>query len=143
MVNLRGRSVWSGVLAGVGLAAFLDETVFHQILHWHHFYDGAGQAAGLVSDGFFHVFGFVAAVTGLFLLADLQRQRGLAPRAWWAGLLLGLGGFQLYDGIVQHKLLGLHQIRYDVPLLPYDLVWNAVAVLALAAGLVLVRRRTA
>jgi uncharacterized membrane protein len=24
-------------------------------------------------------------------------------------LLLGAGGFQLYDGIVQHKLLGLHR----------------------------------
>jgi Predicted membrane protein (DUF2243) len=33
------RSIWSGVLAGVGLVAFIDETVFHQLLHWHHFYD--------------------------------------------------------------------------------------------------------
>jgi uncharacterized membrane protein len=143
VVILRGRSVWSGLLGGVGLAAFLDETVFHQLLHWHHFYDGAGPTAGLVSDGFFHAFGFVAAVAGLFLLADLQRRRALAPRAWWAGLLLGLGGFQLYDGTVQHKLLHLHQIRYGVPLLPYDVVWNLFAVLALAAGAVLVRRRAA
>lgn len=27
------RTLWSGVLAGVGLAAFLDEVVFHQLLH--------------------------------------------------------------------------------------------------------------
>ena len=26
------RSIWSGTLAGVGLVAFLDETVFHQLL---------------------------------------------------------------------------------------------------------------
>jgi hypothetical protein len=26
------RSIWSGVLAGVGLVAFIDETVFHQLL---------------------------------------------------------------------------------------------------------------
>jgi uncharacterized membrane protein len=35
------------------------------------------------------------------------------------GLLLGAGGFQLYDGIVQHMLLGLHQIRYHV------VIWRA------------------
>src|SRR2546421_2276273 len=27
------RSIWSGVLAGAGLVAFIDETVFHQLLH--------------------------------------------------------------------------------------------------------------
>ena len=27
----------AGVLMGVGVAAFIDETVFHQLLHWHHF----------------------------------------------------------------------------------------------------------
>ncbi len=30
----------------------------------------------------------------------------------------------LYDGLFQHKVLGLHQIRYHVDVLPYDLVWN-------------------
>jgi uncharacterized membrane protein len=143
MAMQRGRSAWSGVLAGVGLAAFLDETVFHQLLHWHHFYDGGTPAAGLVSDGLFHAFGFVAVVSGLFLLADLQRRRALAATPWWAGLLVGLGAFQLYDGTVQHKLLRLHQIRYGVELLPYDLVWNALAVIALGAGVLLLRRRAA
>jgi uncharacterized membrane protein len=141
MATQRGRSAWSGVLAGVGLAAFLDETVFHQLLHWHHFYDGSTPAAGLVSDGLFHAFGFVAVVTGLFLLADLQRRQALARTPWWAGLLVGLGAFQLYDGTVQHKVLRLHQIRYGVELLPYDLVWNVLAVVALVAGLALLRRR--
>ena len=58
-------------------------------------------------------------------------------------MLLGLGGFQLYDGTVQHKLLHLHQIRYGVPLLPYDVGWNLFAVLALVAGAVLLPRRAA
>lgn len=53
-------------------------------------------------------------VAGLFLLADAHRRGGFVPKRWWGGLLLGAGGFQLYDGIVQHKLLGLHQIRYHV-----------------------------
>ena len=34
-----GNSITAGALMGVGVAAFIDETVFHQSLHWHHFYD--------------------------------------------------------------------------------------------------------
>ena len=134
------RSTVSGVLAGLGLIAFVDETVFHQLLHWHHFYDRSTPDVGLVSDGLFHAFGFVAVVTGLFLLADLRRWRALVVRRWVGGLLLGAGAFQLYDGLVQHKVFGLHQIRYGVDLLPYDLTWNVVAAALLLVGASLTRR---
>jgi uncharacterized membrane protein len=135
----RRRWLWSGVLCGLGVVAFVDETVFHQLLHWHHFYDRSTPGVGLVSDGLFHAGGFIAIVCGVFLLADLRRGTPPAWPRWWAGLLLGGGGFQLYDGIVQHKLLGLHQIRYHVVIWPYDVVWNAFAVAAVVAGLVLLR----
>ena len=136
----RTRSTVSGVLAGVGLVAFVDETVFHQLLHWHHFYDRSTSDVGLVSDGLFHAFGVVAVVLGLFLYADLRRRRALDARRWVGGVLLGAGAFQLYDGLVQHKVFGLHQIRYGVDLLPYDLTWNVLAVVLVLAGAVLTLR---
>jgi uncharacterized membrane protein len=134
------RNVVSGVLVGIGVAAFVDETVFHQLLHWHHFYDRSTPPAGLVSDGIFHAFGWFAVVAGLFAYADLRRRGAWWNQRWLGALLVGLGGFQLYDGTVQHKLLGLHQIRYGVDLLLYDLVWNLVAVVLAAAGAVLLVR---
>lgn len=130
----------SGVLFGVGLAAFIDETVFHQLLHWHHFYDRSTPAVGLVSDGVFHAFGWFASIAALFLLADVRRRAQVPWLRWVAAVLVGTGAFQLYDGTVQHKLMGLHQIRYHVDLLPYDLVWNALAVLMLVVGSVLLHR---
>lgn len=138
----RRRSVLAGVLIGIGTAAFLDETVFHQILHWHHFYDRSTTSAGLVSDGLFHAFGWLAIVLGLFLFADLQRRRSAIRVRLWAGALAGWGGFQLYDGVIQHKVLGLHQIRYAVPLVPYDLAWNIAGGAGLVIGLLLLRRST-
>ncbi|SDX59731.1 Uncharacterized membrane protein [Modestobacter sp. DSM 44400] len=135
-----GRSVLTGVLIGIGAAGFVDETVFHQLLHWHHFYDRGTSAAGLVSDGLFHAFSWTAVVVGLFLLADLHRRRATVPVRVWAGGLIGAGGFQLYDGLVQHKLFGLHQVRYGVDLLPYDLAWDVAGVVLLLAGLALSRR---
>ncbi|GAA1038410.1 hypothetical protein GCM10009557_54330 [Virgisporangium ochraceum] len=49
-----GRTVLSGALLCLGVAAFVDEAVFHQVLHWHHFYDRSTPAIGLVSDGLFY-----------------------------------------------------------------------------------------
>jgi uncharacterized membrane protein len=133
------RSVWSGVLVGVGIAAFVDETVFHQLLHWHHFYDKSTPAAGLVSDGLFHAFGWFAVVIGLVMVADLRRRAGLVGRGLLAGILVGTGFFQLYDGTVQHKLMGLHQIRYHVDIAPYDWTWNILAGVMLLVGAALLR----
>jgi uncharacterized membrane protein len=133
------RTLVSGVLVGIGVAGFVDETVFHQLLHWHHFYDRSTPAWGLVSDGIFHAGSWFSIVIGLVLLADLRRRGAWARRRWWGGVLLGLGAFQLYDGTIQHKWLELHQIRYHVAIWPYDVAWNAVAAVALAAGVLLVR----
>ena len=137
---MRGRVVLSGVLLGVGVAGFVDETVFHQLLHWHHFYDRSTPTAGLVSDGLFHAVSWFATVAGLVLLVDVRRRGRVAAGRWWGGLLVGAGGFQLYDGTVQHKLLGLHQIRYGVDLAPYDWTWNVLAVVLVAAGAALLAR---
>jgi uncharacterized membrane protein len=131
------RSIVTGVLMGLGVAGFIDETVFHQLLHWHHFYDKGSATAGLVSDGFFHAGSWICIVAGIFLFADLQRRRATVPKRLWAGALLGWGGFQVYDGLFQHKVLGLHQIRYHVDILPYDLVWNIAGGVGFLIGVAL------
>ncbi|MCK1993271.1 DUF2243 domain-containing protein [Peribacillus muralis] len=132
------RNLWSGFLFGIGLVAFIDEAIFHQLLHWHHFYDKSTTNIGLVSDGLFHALSWFATVGSLFLFADLRRRKGLWPKRWVGGVLLGAGSFQLYDGIIQHKLMRLHQIRYDVDIRPYDLVWNIAATVMILIGIVLV-----
>jgi uncharacterized membrane protein len=134
----------SGVLTGAGLMGSVDEIVFHQLLGWHSFYDRAGGTVGLVSDGLLHAATLSAVVAGLALLADVRRRGEFTRSRWWGAALLGAGAFQLWDGVVDHKLLRVHQVRYGVDLLPYDLAWNAAAVLLLVAGAVLLagaRRR--
>ncbi|SEA26420.1 Uncharacterized membrane protein [Thalassobacillus cyri] len=128
------RNLWSGFLFGLGLVVFFDESVFHQLLNWHHFYDKSTTEIGIVSDGFFHAFSWFATIGGLFMYADLRRRQALWKTRWWGGVLLGMGAFQLYDGTVQHKLMQLHQIRYNVDILPYDLVWNITAILMVITG---------
>ncbi|MBA1274898.1 DUF2243 domain-containing protein [Stutzerimonas azotifigens] len=134
------RSLLAALLIGIGLMAAVDEILFHQILAWHHFFDRSTSAVGLLSDGLLHAAEVILLVAGFFLYADLQRSGQLVRGHAWAGLFLGMGGFQLFDGLVNHKVLRLHQVRYVDPLLLYDLAWNGAALLLLAIGLVLLRR---
>lgn len=137
------RSMWVAALIGIGIMAGVDEIIFHQILAWHHFYDRSTTSIALLTDGLLHAAELIAIVAGFFMMMDLWRNHSLIKRRAWAGFFLGLGGFQLFDGIIDHKVLRLHQIRYVENILPYDIAWNASAVLLLLIGFFLVKRARA
>ncbi len=142
MGSARGRGLfWPGVLVGIGIAGTLDEVVLHQLLRWHHFYDRSTASVGLISDGLFHIFSTALLVIGVIQLVERRRTTPDPPRIALAGILLGAGGFNLYDGTIQHKLLGLHQVRAGVPdNLPYDLAFLGLAAAVALAGALLLRR---
>ncbi len=135
--NYSRRNLWSGILFGLGVVAFIDETIFHQLLHWHHFYDKSTTSIGLVSDGLFHAFSWFATIGGLFLFADLRRRNSLVWKRWIGGIYLGAGVFQLYDGIIQHKIMRIHQIRYVDNVIIYDVIWNVIAAGMIVVGVIL------
>lgn len=136
----RRRSLLTGAMIGIAAMAAVDTIVFHQLLSWHHFYDRSTPKVSLLSDGLLQTTYLALLVAGFFWFADLRRRRTLGRRSARAGFVLGLGAFQLFDGIVDHKLLQVHQIRYDVDVLPYDLAWNGAAVALLVLGAVLAWR---
>jgi uncharacterized membrane protein len=137
------RSLGYAMLVGIGVMAGVDEIIFHQLLQWHHFYDWSTPAWGIFSDGLLHAAELLAVVAGFFLIADLARRGALARQWAWAGFCLGAGGFQVFDGLFIHKVLGLHQIRYGVDLLLYDLTWNLSGLALIVIGVVLLRRARA
>ncbi|MEK0361413.1 DUF2243 domain-containing protein [Pseudomonas sp. CBC3] len=138
-VDARG-SLIATFLLGIGLMAAVDEIVFHQILAWHHFFDRSTPAISLLSDGLLHAAELLMLAAGFYLFVKLSRERAVSRLHAWAGLFFGAGGFQLFDGIVDHKLLRLHQVRYVDNLLPYDLAWNGFGILLLLIGVVIWRR---
>jgi len=137
----RTRSLRAGLMLGVAGMAAVDEVVFHQLLAWHAFYDRSTPDVALLSDGLLQTAYLALLVAGFFGYADLRRRDAVARRSLLAALLTGAGAFQLFDGLVDHKVLRLHQVRAGVPdLLAYDLAWNGAALALLAVGLLLVRR---
>ncbi|ALI98466.1 DUF2243 domain-containing protein [Rufibacter tibetensis] len=134
------QSMYAAALIGVGVMAAVDEIIFHQVLAWHHFYDRSTPKIGLLTDGILHSAELIAIVAGFFMLLDLRRSHSIVKPRAWAGFFLGLGGFQLFDGLIDHKVLRLHQIRYVDNTLPYDIAWNLAALILLFLGLLLLNR---
>lgn len=138
---MRFRRLWPALLAGAGVAGTLDEVVLHQLLRWHHFYDGGGPGAGQVTDGLFHLASSVALVAGALAARARPWLRG---RALWGGIAAGAGAFNLWDATIQHKVLRLHQVRPEAgDQLPYDLGFGGLALLVLAVGVLVARRGAA
>jgi uncharacterized membrane protein len=55
-------------------------------------------------------------LVGIGVIQLVERHRTTpTTRLALAGILLGVGGFNLYDGTIQHKLLSLHQVRAGTP----------------------------
>lgn len=134
-----------GVLLGIGLGGFVDGIVLHQILQWHHLVSNVpayppttvgGLRVNTLWDGLFHAFTWTAVAVGLAVLwSRVTRDRG---RLWrsaplWGWFLVGWGGFNLVEGIVDHQILRIHHVRPGPNQLAWDLGFLALgAVLALA-----------
>lgn len=135
------RTILSGLLFGAGIAAsIIDLFIFHLVLQWHHFYDRSTHEVALIADGFFQAFGWFITIWGLFLLADIRRRAEVAWLRWTGAVITGVGFFQFFDGVVLHKVLRIHQVRYDVDLFWYDVIWIGTAIIALLVGFLMLWR---
>lgn len=150
------RSSWrrsfiiAGVVLGVGLGGFFDGIVLHQVLQWHHMLTVDYPATTLANlelntmwDGFFHLTTWLLTVAGVFLLWRVSRRDGFS---WSSGhlagaMLIGWGGFNLVEGIVDHHLIGLHHVRPGENELLFDLGFLAWGAAMVVAGYLLVRTR--
>jgi uncharacterized membrane protein len=130
------RAALGPIVFGIGVAGTLDEIVLHQILHWHHLYDRSTPGVALVSDGLLHIGSTAALLFGGRAILRLRHETGTsAGRQIAAGIMIGAGGFNLYDGSVQHKVFRLHQVRYGVDPLPYDAAFIGFAAVVFLVGL--------
>jgi uncharacterized membrane protein len=115
--------VGAGVLLGLGLGAFLDGIVFHQLLQWHHMLSGwyplntiDNIKLNTTWDGIFHSLAYVLVLAGLFAIW----QRGRKSELMWSNrqllgtLLLGWGIFNLVEGTLDHEILRVHQVNETV-----------------------------
>jgi uncharacterized membrane protein len=134
---------WPAILLGVGLGGLWDGIVLHQILQWHHMVSApvppttlADLELNTLADGLFHGFAWIVTLIGAVLTwRTLPRRRPVRPgRVLLGGLLLGWGGFNLVEGLIDHQLLGLHHVRPGPDEVAWDLAYLAWGAAMAAAG---------
>jgi uncharacterized membrane protein len=135
-----------GLLLGIGLGGFVDGIVLHQILQWHHMLTATdeypsttigGLEANTLADGLFHAATWVIVLIGTLVTVKAWQQGRLAPpwRVHLGLLLVGWGGFNLVEGIVDHHLLQVHHVRDDVGSpLSWDLGFLAISAILVMVG---------
>jgi uncharacterized membrane protein len=134
---------WPAFLLGAGLMGELDAIAFHHLLRWHNLYVHGGEEWRSLSDGVLHL-AITAMLLSGFVMASRFRGRvgdALSGTFLAGTTILGMGAFQLLDGILFHKVLGLHPVREGAEnILLYDAAWLAFAILLLLVGSILRRQ---
>jgi uncharacterized membrane protein len=120
----------SATILGIGIGGFIDGIVLHQILQWHEMLSNKippttviNKSVNMFWDGIFHAFTLLVTIIGLYQLFQLFfRTDVIINRRIFAGsLLLGWGLFNVVEGIIDHHLLKLHNVR---EITEYPSLWN-------------------
>jgi uncharacterized membrane protein len=113
----------AGILLGIGMGGFLDGIALHQIAQWHQMLSALlppesmeAMKRNMAADGWFHAGVWLVTFAGVLVLWSAVRGPGRLPSTLvlLGNLLLGVGAFNLVEGIIDHHVLGLHHVR-DLP----------------------------
>ncbi|WP_459809408.1 DUF2243 domain-containing protein [Halopiger thermotolerans] len=139
--RLRRRLVLAGGTVGFGFGAVLDVVIFHQILQTHHllsgFYDPYsydGLRTNVMFDGLFTAVMLLVAWIGVAMLWRVVNgtDERLSTRAFLGSIVLGAGAFNVFDGVVDHYVLDIHNVVHGTE--AWNPHWVVVSVLLLALG---------
>lgn len=109
----------AGILLGVGLGGFIDGILLHQIFQAHNMLSAqffpdtlVNEQINMFWDGIFHAFTWLATAAGLWMLWRVAQRRSapLQTNIFLGSMILGWGLFNLIEGVINHHLLGLHNV---------------------------------
>lgn len=144
----RSRSVLVGAgVLGFGLGALVDVLLFHLVLQWHHLVSSvvppgtlSGLRTNLVYDGLFSL-----AMVGVMAIGAVLVWRGLnrsteprPPMPAIGALLVGAGAFNVFDGVVDHYVVGIHDAVHGTG--AFNPHWVGASLLLLGIGVLVLTR---
>jgi len=146
-----GPLTTAATVLGIGIGGFIDGILFHQVLQWHEMLSGKvpvtdllGKSVNMFWDGIFHFFCLAVVLIGIFLMWKLLRRNDIdrSGRLLAGGFFLGWGLFNSIEGVIDHHLLKLHNVREVSGFTDY---WNygflIVSVLMIIIGILLTIKR--
>ena len=110
----------TAMILGIGIGGFIDGIVLHQILQWHEMLSNkippdnfVNKSVNMFWDGIFHAFTLIVTLVGIIRLWKLLGRKDIerSGRLLAGGMLLGWGIFNLVEGIIDHQILKLHNVK--------------------------------
>jgi uncharacterized membrane protein len=139
----------AGILIGIGMGGFVDGIALHQIAQWHNMLSNIvpphtmdDMRVNMTWDGLFHALTWVITLVGIILLRSAAYAPAPIPslRAFTGQLILGWGMFNLVEGLIDHHILGIHNVREIPNYTVYNLTFLAIGgVLFILIGWMLMR----
>jgi uncharacterized membrane protein len=143
----------AATVCGIGLGGFIDGIVFHQVLQWHELLSNKippvtleAKSVNMFWDGIFHAFTLVTTFVGILLLWKILPRQNIdrSGKVLAGGLILGWGLFNIVEGIIDHQILKLHNVK-EVSANPE--AWNygflAASVLFIIIGTIMTKGENA
>ncbi|MFC6837678.1 DUF2243 domain-containing protein [Halomarina ordinaria] len=135
------RALLGAVVFGFGFSAVIDVLVLHHVLQLHSLVSNlyptttvSGLRTNVFADGVFATVMLAVAGGGAGLLwrAERRATTPLPVRPLAGAAVLGLGAFDLFDVVVNHTILGLHDATEGPGY--YDPHWAVISLLIVGAG---------
>ncbi|HVG12330.1 MAG TPA: DUF2243 domain-containing protein, partial [Flavisolibacter sp.] len=114
----------SAMVLGIGVGGFVDGIVLHQVLQWHEMLSAKippvtllAKSVNMFWDGIFHAFTLGVTLVGIILLWRLLRRNDIdtSGRVLTGGMLAGWAAFNIIEGVMDHHILKLHNVREITP----------------------------
>jgi uncharacterized membrane protein len=140
----------AAMVLGIGLGGFIDGIVLHQILQWHEMLTNKlapvtveAKSVNMFWDGIFHAFTLIVVFIGVLLLWKLLKRKDIdkSGRLLAGGMLKGWALFNIVEGIINHHLLNLHNVKESVEPDFFNYAFLGISVIMLLIGWLLCRRR--
>ena len=110
----------AAMVLGIGIGGFADGIILHQILQWHEMLSNKfppntvlQKSVNMFWDGIFHLFTLLSTIVGIYLLWKVLRKSNVnsSGNLLVGGMLAGWGVFNLVEGIINHQILEMHNVR--------------------------------
>lgn len=120
----------ASIVLGIGLGGFIDGIFFHQILQWHQMLSNKlppltllNKSVNMFWDGIFHLFSLIVVIIGVVLFWKLLKRKNIdtSGKLLAGGLIAGWGLFNIVEGVIDHHLLKLHNVK---EITAHPEVWN-------------------
>jgi uncharacterized membrane protein len=140
--------VTASVTLGIGIGGFIDGTILHQVLQWHEMLSNKippltliNKSVNMFWDGIFHLFCLIVTFIGITLLFRILFRKDviITLKTFAGGLLLGWGIFNVVEGIIDHQVLKLHNVREvtaDVDLWNYGFLGISILFVLIAIAMI-------